>query len=86
MKRYKSKTRREVKCTGLGDEEVSENEQLLEDVTEGFDESERRTKADTQKRQSYIENERKKCQEMRKQWEDLERQENVRSKIKVTLG
>ena len=34
MTRYKSKTRREVKCTGLGGEEVSENEQLIEDVIE----------------------------------------------------
>ena len=34
MKRYKSKTRREIKCTGLGGEEVSENEQLFEDVIE----------------------------------------------------
>ena len=67
MKRCKSKIRREVKCTGLRDEEVSENEQLLEDVIERFEESERRTKADTQKRQTYIENEKKKVQEMRKQ-------------------
>ena len=34
------------------------------------------------KRQSYIENEKKKVQELRKQWEDLEKQENVRSKMK----
>ena len=82
MKRYKSKTRREIKCTGLGGEEVSENEQLFEDVIEWFEKSDRRTKADTQKRQSYIENEKKKVQELRKQWEDLEKQENVRSKMK----
>ena len=34
MKRYKSKTRQEVKGTGLGAEELSENEQLLEDLIE----------------------------------------------------
>ena len=50
MKRYKSKTRREIKCTGLGGEEVSENEQLFEDVIEWFEKSDRRTKADTQKK------------------------------------
>ena len=44
----------------LGDEELSENEQLLEDLIEKFEEKERRTKADTQKRQFYIKNERKK--------------------------
>ena len=86
MKRYKSKTRREVKGTGLGGEELSENEQLLEDVIERFAESQRRTKADTEIRQSYIENAKKKAQEMRKQWKNLNRQENVRGKIKVTLG
>ena len=63
MKRYKSKTRREVKGTGLWGEELSENEQLLEDLIERFEESESRTKADTQKRQSaslQIENKNKK--------------------------
>ena len=87
MKRYKSKTRREVKGTGLEGEELSENEQLLEDLIDRFEESEHRTKVDTQKRQSYIVNEKNKSQEMRKkQWKNLERQENVRSKMKVTLG
>ena len=63
MKRYKSRTRRDVKGTGLLGEELSENEQLLEDLIERFEESESRTKADTQKRQStslQIENENKK--------------------------
>ena len=50
----------------LGDEELSENEQLLEDLIEKFEEKERRTKADTQKRQFYIKNERKKANEMSK--------------------
>ena len=59
MKRYKSKTRQEVKGTDLGGEELSENEQLLEDLTERFEESERRTEADTEKRQFAIENEKK---------------------------
>ena len=69
---------------------MSENEQLLEDLTERFEESERRTEADTQKKkkQSDIENERKKAQEIRKkkQWKDLERHENLRGKMKVTPG
>ena len=51
VKWYKSKTRQEFKG-----EELSENEQLLEDIIERFEENECRTKADTQKRQSYIEN------------------------------
>ena len=52
MKSYKSKTRLEIKNTGLGGEEVSENKQLLEDIIERFEESKRRTNSDTQKRQS----------------------------------
>ena len=39
MKRYWSKTRLEIKGTGLGGEDLSENKQLLEDVTERFEES-----------------------------------------------
>ena len=76
MKRYQSKTRLEIKGTGLGGEDLSENKQLLEDITERFEESKRRSKADTQERLSiYIENEEKKAQEMRKkQWKNLERQ------------
>ena len=66
MKRYKSKTRREVKDTGLRGKELSENEQLLGDLIERFEESGRRTKGDTQKTLPYIENEKKKVQEMRK--------------------
>ena len=50
VKRCKLKTRREIKVTGLGGEELSENEQVLEDLKERFEESECRTKADTQKR------------------------------------
>ena len=60
MKNYKSKIRQEVKGTGLGGEELSENEQLLEDSVERFEESERRTEADAQKTQSDIENKKKK--------------------------
>ena len=55
MKRYKSKTRPEVKVTGLGDKELSVNEQLLEEP-----------KQILKKRLPYIENEKKKAQEMRK--------------------
>ena len=64
IKRYKSKTRREVKRTALWREGFSKNEQLLEDLVERFEESERRPQADTQKRQSYIEIEKNKAQEM----------------------
>ena len=42
MKSYESKTRREVKGTGLGDEELSENQQLLVELIERFEESERK--------------------------------------------
>ena len=71
----------------LGDEELSENTQLLEVEIERFEVRKRRTKADNQKRQSDIKNKKKKAQELRKkQQKDLERQENVKSKIKVTLG
>ena len=45
---------------------MSENEQLLEDLIERFEESERRTEADTEKGQSDIENAKKKAQEIRK--------------------
>ena len=34
MKRFKSKTRREVKGTGPGDEELSKNEQLFGDLNQ----------------------------------------------------
>ena len=51
MKRYQSKKRQEIKGTGLGGEDLSENKQLLEDA-ERFEESKGRSKADTQKRQS----------------------------------
>ena len=79
--------RQEAKDMVLGDEELSENTQLLEVIIERFEECKRRTVADNQKRQSDIENEKKKAQELRKKKrKDLERQENVRSKMKVTLG
>ena len=72
MKNYKSKIRQEVKGTGLGGKELSENEQPLEDSVERFEESERRTEADAQKTQSDIENKKKKTQELRKkQWKDF---------------
>ena len=67
MKRYQSKTRLEITGSGLGGEYLSENKQLLEDITEGFRESKRRSKADTQKRQSISKmKKKKKAQEMRK--------------------
>ena len=70
MKRCLSKTRLEIKGTGLEGEDLSENKQLLEDITEKFEESKRRSKADTKKKQSIS-----KAQKMRKkQWKYLERQ------------
>ena len=53
MKRYQSKTRLEIKGTGLGGEDLSENKQLLEDITERFEESKRRTKAVLKKDSLY---------------------------------
>ena len=47
MTKYKFKTRQEVKGTGRGGGELSENEQLLENLIERFEESERRTDVDT---------------------------------------
>ena len=38
MKRYQSKTRLEIKGTGVGGEDYSKNKQLLEDITERFEE------------------------------------------------
>ena len=59
----------------------------MEDLIERFKESERRTEADIQKRQPDIEIEKKKAQEIiKKQWKGLERHENVKGKMKVTLG
>ena len=67
MKRYWSKTRLEIKGTGLGGEDLSENKQLLEDATERFEESSKlRSKADTQKRQCISATKKKKAQEIRK--------------------
>ena len=50
MKKYKSKAK-------TSREKLSENEQLLEDLIERFEERQRKVEADTQKRQSDIENE-----------------------------
>ena len=49
---YKSKARLEIKNTGLGGIQLFENKQLLEEIIERFEESKRRTTADTQKRQT----------------------------------
>ena len=72
-------------------EDLSENKQLVEDITKRFEETQLISKADTQKRQSDIENEKKEAQETRKKaMERLVRwkwkMENVRCKTKVTLG
>ena len=52
MKKYQSKARLEIKGTGLGGENLSESKQLLEDITERFEKSKRRFKADTPKKDS----------------------------------
>ena len=54
MKKYKSKTRQEIKGTGLGSEE------LFEDRIEGFEESEYRMEAVNQKKSSLISKPKKK--------------------------
>ena len=52
MNRYQSKSILEIKGIGLGGEDLSENKQLLEDITERFEDSKRRSKADTQKKKA----------------------------------
>ena len=44
MKRYQSKARLEIKGTGLGGEDLFENKQLLEGITERFEGSKTKTK------------------------------------------
>ena len=65
-KNYELKTRQEVRGIGLKGEELSENEQLHEDIIGRFEKSERRTEADTQKRLFDIKNKKKKAQKKRK--------------------
>ena len=42
MGKYKSKARKEIAGTGLAGEELTENEQFLEDIIERYEQSERR--------------------------------------------
>ena len=42
MRKYKSKARQKIAGSGLGGEELNEYEQLLEDLIEKYEESERR--------------------------------------------
>ena len=78
MKRYQSKTRLEIKGTGLGGEDLSENKQFLEDITERLEESECRTKADTQKRQPISKTKKRKLKKGEKSngkiWRDKKRE------------
>ena len=60
------KTRLEIKNTGLGGEELSENKQRPEDIIERFEESKRRTKADIQKRQSISKTKKRKLKKLEK--------------------
>ena len=60
------KTRLEIKNTGLGGEEISENKQRPEDIIERFEESKRRTKADIQKRQSISKTKKRKLKKLEK--------------------
>ena len=86
MKRYKSKTRLQIKNTGLGGNVLSENKQLLEDIIERFEESKRRTKADTQKRQTISKTKKESSRNQKKTMERFGETKNVRCKMKVTLG
>ena len=81
MKRYKSKTRREVIVTDLGVKKLSENEHLKE-FTERLEKSERRTGADTQKRQSY---QKWKKESSRNKKKTMERKMKVTPGIKTKL-
>ena len=66
MKMYQSKTRPEIQDTGLRVEDFFENKKLLEDIKERFEESKRRSKADTQKRQSMSKNKNNKKRKFKK--------------------
>ena len=78
MKRYQSKTRLEIKDTGLGGEDLSENKQILEHITERFEERKRRSKEDTQKRESISKTKTRKLKKLeknnRKIWRNKKRQ------------
>ena len=76
MKRCQSKARLEIKGTGLGGEDLFENKQLLEGITDRFEGSKRRSKADTQKRQSISKTKKR----------HIWREKNVRCKTKKPLG
>ena len=43
MRKYKSKARKEIAGSRLGEEEPNDYEQLLQDLIERYEESERRT-------------------------------------------
>ena len=83
MKRYQSKTRLEIKGTGLGGEDLSENKELLEDITERFEERKRRSKEDTQERESISKAKKRKLKKLEKSngkiWRDKKRKEEDRS-------
>ena len=71
IKRDKLKTRLEIKKTGLGGEELSEKNQLLDDIMERFEESKRRTKVDTQKGQTISKTKKKQSSRNEKKiWRD----------------
>ena len=61
----KTKTRN-FKAIDLGGKQLSENEQFLEDLIEGFNESERGAEPGTQKKTVWYWKRKRKAQEMRK--------------------
>ena len=65
MKRFKAKTRKEVAATGLGGDEPTEYEILVEDLTERFEESDRKMEQDSEAKKSRVESEKNKALEMR---------------------
>ena len=68
----------EIKNSGLGTEELSEKKQLPKDIIDRFEETKRRTKADTQKRQSISKTKKRKLKKWEKTnekiWRDKKRE------------
>ena len=87
IKTYKSKTRLEIKNTGLGGEELLNISNFLKTLQRDLKKSKRRTKGDTQKSQTIQKTKNKKAQENRKnQCKDLEKHKNIRLQDESDTG
>ena len=65
MKSYKAKTRKEVQGTGLAGEELTEYEMILEDLIERFEESDRNTEEESDKKRAKGKDDKEKAQDIR---------------------